>query len=78
MQLAEHWRITTVKLGLMAKEKGKQKRVAAKKQLYEREIPDFLFAESLRKKKQSKKKSCKEADIKTTFPISYFGHACPK
>ena len=52
MQLAEHSRITTVTLGLMAKEKGKQKRVAAKKQLYEREIPDFLFAEGLEKKPQ--------------------------
>ena len=62
----------------MAKEKGKQKRVAAKKQLYEREISDFLFAEGLEKKKQSKKKSRKEADIKTKFPIFYFGHACPK
>ena len=62
----------------MAKEKGKQKRVAAKKQLYEREIPDFLFSEGLEKKRQSKKKSRKEADIKTEFPISYFGHACPK
>ena len=78
MQLAEHSRITTVKLGLMAKEKGKQKRVAAKRQLYEREIPDFLFAEGLEKKRKSKKKSRKEADIKTKFPISYFGHACPK
>ena len=48
----------------MAKEKGKQKRVATKKQLYEREIHDFLFAEGLEKKRQSKKKSCKEADIK--------------
>ena len=62
----------------MAKEKGKQKRVAAKKQLYEREIPDFLFAEGLEKKRQSQKKSRKEAEIKTKFPISYFGHACPK
>ena len=78
MQLAEHWRITTVKLGLMAKEKGKQKRVAAKKQLYERETPDFFFAEGLEMKRQSKKKSRKEADIKTKFTISYFGHACPK
>ena len=31
----------------MAKEKGKQKRVATKKQLNEREIPDFLFAGGL-------------------------------
>ena len=62
----------------MAKEKGKQKRVAAKKQLYERDIPDFLFSEGLEMKRQSKKKSRKEADIKTKFPISYFGHACPK
>ena len=62
----------------MAKEKGKQKRVAAKKQLYEREISDFLFAEGLEKKRQSKKKSRKEADIKTKFPIFYFRHACPK
>ena len=70
-----------MKLGLVAKEKGKQKRVDAKRQLYEREIPDFLFAEGLEKKRQSKKKSHKEADItciKTKFPISYFGHACPK
>ena len=62
----------------MAKEKGEQKRVAATKQLYEREIPDFLFAEGLEKKRQSKKKSRKEADITTKFPISYFGHACSK
>ena len=63
----------------MAKKKEKQKNEAAKKQLYEREIPDFLFAEGLEKKRQSKKrKSGKEADIKTKFPISYFGHACPK
>ena len=62
----------------MAKEKGKQKRVPAKKQLYEREIPDFLFSEGLEKKRQSKKKSCKEADIKTKFLISYFVHPCPK
>ena len=62
----------------MAKEKGKQERVTAKKQLYEREIPDFLFAEGLEKKRQSKKKSHKEADIKTKFPISYFEHACSK
>ena len=62
----------------MAKEKGKQKRVATKKQLYEREIPDFLFAEGLEKKRQNKKKSRKEADIKTKFPIFYFGHACTK
>ena len=58
----------------MAKEKGKQKRVDAKRQLYEREIPDFLFAEGLEKKRQSKKKSHKEVDItciKTKFPISY-------
>ena len=60
MQLAEHWRITTLKLGLMAKEKGKQKRVATKKQLYEREIPDFLFSEGLEKKRQSKKKAAKK------------------
>ena len=44
----------------MAKEKGKQKRVAAKKQLYERGIPDFLFADGLEKKRQSKKKSRKQ------------------
>ena len=62
----------------METEKGKQKRVAAKKKLNEREIPDFLFAEGLEKKRQSKKKSHKEADIKTKFPISYFGHACLK
>ena len=63
----------------MAKEKGKQKRIAAKKQLYEREIPDFLFAEGLEKKRQRcREKSRKEADIRTKFPISYFGHACPK
>ena len=62
----------------MAKEKGKQKRVAAKKQLYEREIPDFLFAEGLEMKRQSKKKNCKGAGLKTKFPISYFGHTCPK
>ena len=63
----------------MAKEKGKQKKEATKKQLCEREIPDFLFAEGLEKKKRSKKrKSRKEANIKMKFPISYFGHACPK
>ena len=62
----------------MAKEEGKQKRVATKKQLYEREIHDFLFAEGLEKKRQSKKKSRKEADIKTKFSISYFRHECPK
>ena len=62
----------------MAKEKGKLKRVAAKKQLYEREIPDSFFSEGLEMKRQRKKKSRKEADIKTKFPISYFGHACPK
>ena len=64
-----------MKLGLVAKEKGKQKRVDAKRQLYQREIPDFLFAEGLEKKRQSKKKSHREADItciKTKFPISYF------
>ena len=71
MQLAEHWRISTVKLGLVAEEKEKQKRVDAKRQLYEREIPDFLFAEGLEKKRQIKRKSHKEADItciKTKFP----------
>ena len=73
MQLAEHWRIIIVKFGLMAKEKGKQKRVPAK-----REIPDYLFADGLEKRRQSKKKSRKEADKKTKFPISYLGHACPK
>ena len=63
----------------MVKEKGKQKKEAAKKHIYETEIPDFLFAEGLEKKRQSKKrKSRKEADIKTKLPISYFGHACPK
>ena len=62
----------------MAKEKGKQKRVDAKKQLNEREIPDFIFAEGLEKKRQSKKKNAKMQDIKTKFPISYFGHACSK
>ena len=61
----------------MAKEKGKQKRVAAKKQLYEREIPDFLFAEGLEKKRQSMKKYI-DIWLKTKLPISYFGHACPK
>ena len=63
----------------MAKEKEKQKKKPQRNTLYEREIPDFLFAEGLEKKRQSKKrKSRKEADIKTKFPISYFGHACPK
>ena len=38
----------------MAKEKGKQKKEAAKKQICEREIPDFLLAEGLEKKRQSK------------------------
>ena len=59
----------------MAKEKGKQKKEATKKQIYEREISDFSFAESLEKKRKNKKKSRKEADMKTKFPISYFGHA---
>ena len=62
----------------MAKENGKQKKEAAKKQVYEREIPDILFAEGLEKKRESKKKSRKEADIETKFPIYYFGHVCPK
>ena len=63
----------------MAKRKEKQKKRSRKEAIYEREIPDFLFAEGLEKKRQSKKrKSGKEADIKTKFPISYFGHACPK
>ena len=62
----------------MAKEKGKQKKEAAKKQIYEREISNFLFAEGLEKKRKNKKKSRKAADIKTKFPISYFGYACPK
>ena len=44
----------------MAKEKVKQKRVAAKKHLKEREIPDFLFAEGLEKKMLSKKKATKK------------------
>ena len=48
----------------MAKEKGKQKRVAAKKQLYEREIPDFSFAEGLEKKRQSKKKKPRRSRYK--------------
>ena len=63
----------------MAKEKEKKKKKPQRNTVYEREIPDFLFAEGLEKKRQSKKrKSRKEADIKTKFPISYFGHACPK
>ena len=33
---------------------------------------------SWRKRRKSNKKSRKQADIKTKFPISYFGHACPK
>ena len=44
----------------MAKEKGQQKRVDAKRQLYESEIPDFIFAEGLEKKRQSKKKATKK------------------
>ena len=62
------------------KREGKAKKKKPQRNtLYEREIPDFLFAEGLEKKRQSKKrKSRKEADIKTKFPISYFGHACSK
>ena len=56
----------------MAKEKGKQKRVAAKKQLYEREIPDFLFAEGLGKKRQSKKTKPKRSRYKDEIPDFLF------
>ena len=30
-----------------------------------------------KREREAKKRSRKEADIKTKFPISYFGHACP-
>ena len=51
----------------MAKEKGKQKRIATKKQLYEREIHDFLFAEGSEKKRQSKKKRYKDEILDFLF-----------
>ena len=38
----------------------------------------FLICWGLGKEKEKQKKSRKEADIKTKFPISYFGRACPK
>ena len=44
---------------------------------YEDKIPDYLFAEGIGEGK-ARKRSRNEADIKTKFPISYFGHACPK
>ena len=56
----------------MAKEKGKQKRVATKKQLYEREIPDFLFAEGLEKKRQNKKKKPQRSRYKDKIPDFLF------
>ena len=56
----------------MAKEKGKQKRVAAKKQLYEREIPDFLFSEGLEMKRQSKKKKPQRSRYKDETPDFLF------
>ena len=45
------------------KREGKAKRVAAKKQLYEREIPDFLFSDGLEKERQTKKKKAAKKHI---------------
>ena len=59
------------------KEKKAKKKKPQRSSYMIEKLSDFLFAEGLKKKRQSKKKSRKKADIKTKFPISYFGHACP-
>ena len=54
------------------KREGKANSVAAKKQLYEREIPDCLFAEGLEKKRQSKKKKPQRSRYKDEIPDFLF------
>ena len=56
----------------MAKEKEKQKRVAAKRQLNEREIHDFLFAENLRKEKAKQEKKPQGSRYKDEIPHFLF------
>ena len=59
LQLAEHCRNTTMKLGLMAKKKGKAKKKKPQRSKYKDEITDFLFAEGLEMRRKSKEKKPK-------------------
>ena len=70
LQLGEHWRITTVKLGLMEKQ-GKAIKRSRKEADIKTKFPISYLLRAWGGEEKARKRSRQEADIKTKWPSLY-------